>query len=390
MGLFQKIFSKPEQTGPVLQAPVFQMLTAYQPQFISSPSSPYECETIRAAVNARATHISKLSVEFLGAAKPKLKTLAKNRPNSFQTWSQFLYRLSTILDMQNTAFIAPIYGEFGEVIGFYPLLPSSCEIVEYRGEQWLRYNFANGKRGAIQIKDVGTMVRMQYEDDYFGSSNKALSDTMDIIGLQKLGLQEAVKNSNSFRFSAQTSNFSKMKDMTKEAKNFNEENFQNEETSGGILLFPNTWNNIQQLNSHPVTIDTEQSKEVRERIYSYYGVNEEVVQNKTIGDAWSAFYEGAIEPFAIQFSEVMTQMLYTLREQTEGNRVIATANRLQYMSNSDKLQVSSEMADRGLMTRNEIREIWNLAPVPGGDTFIIRGEYYNLSEGGKKEDGNEE
>ena len=390
MGLFQKIFSKPEQTGPVLQAPVFQMLTAYQPQFISSPSSPYECETIRAAVNARATHISKLSVEFLGSAKPKLKTLAKNRPNGFQTWSQFLYRLSTILDMQNTAFIAPIYGEFGEVTGFYPLLPSSCELVEYRGEQWLRYNFANGKRGAIQMKDVGTMVRMQYEDDYFGSSNKALSDTMDIIGLQKLGLQEAVKNSNSFRFMAQTSNFSKMKDMTKEAKNFNEENFQNEETSGGILLFPNTWNNIQQLNSHPVTIDPEQTKEIRERIYSYYGVNEDIVQNKCIGDAWSAFYEGAIEPFAIQFSEVMTQMLYTLREQTEGNRVIATANRLQYMSNSDKLQVSSEMADRGLMTRNEIREIWNLAPVPGGDTFIIRGEYYNLSEGGKKEDGSEE
>ena len=56
---------------------------------------------------------------------------------------------------------------------------------------------------------------------------------------------------------------------------------------------------------------------------------------------------------------------------------MATANRLQYLSNADKLNVSSQMLDRGIMTINDVREIWNMPPVDGGDVRVIRGEYYN-------------
>jgi len=106
-----------------------------------------------------------------------------------------------------------------------------------------------------------------------------------------------------------------------------------------------------------------------------------------VGDSWAAFYEGAIEPFAIQFSEVMTKMLFTFRERSQGNYVIASANRLQYMSNADKLAVAEKMADRGLMTRNELREIFNLAPLKDdiGNTIPARGEYYNV--GGDENNG---
>jgi hypothetical protein len=74
-------------------------------------------------------------------------------------------------------------------------------------------------------------------------------------------------------------------------------------------------------------------------------------------------------------------MLYTERERRVGNRVFFTANRLQYMSNADKLSAISQMADRGLMTRNELREILNLAPLPEpfGDQIPARGEYYDVT-----------
>ena len=85
----------------------------------------------------------------------------------------------------------------------------------------------------------------------------------------------------------------------------------------------------------------------------------------------------------------MTKMLFTLREQSQGNNVTATANRLQYMSNSDKLNVSSQLLDRGIMSINDVRDIWNLPPVEGGDARIIRGEYYNADEKvGEDEQGN--
>ena len=86
-------------------------------------------------------------------------------------------------------------------------------------------------------------------------------------------------------------------------------------------------------------------------------------------------------------------MLFTFREQTQGSRVMATANRLQYMSNNDKLNVSAQLLDRGIMSINDVRDIWNLPPVEGGDERIIRGEYYNanekISEEGNNDEGNQ-
>ena len=89
-----------------------------------------------------------------------------------------------------------------------------------------------------------------------------------------------------------------------------------------------------------------------------------------------------METFGIQLSEVLTRMLFSQRERELGSSVMATANRLQYMSNKDKLEVSAQMADRGLMTRNEIREIWNLPPLPDaiGNQLPVRGEYYNVGD----------
>ena len=109
-----------------------------------------------------------------------------------------------------------------------------------------------------------------------------------------------------------------------------------------------------------------------------------MLQNKAYGDKWNAFYEGAIEPFAIQFSDVSNKMIFTERERASGSFLMATANRLQYMSNTEKLNVSSQMADRGIMNRDEIREIWNLPPLPNGQgqAYTIRGEYYLLGSDG--------
>ena len=121
-------------------------------------------------------------------------------------------------------------------------------------------------------------------------------------------------------------------------------------------------------------------KEIRANVFEYFGVNEDVLQNKFNSDTWAAFYEGAIEPWAIQFSEVMTRMLFTFREQTIGNMVMLTANRLQYMTNADKLNVSAQMLDRGIMSINEVREIWNLTEVENGDERMIRAEYVNASD----------
>lgn len=281
MGLFDRIFGG-RATRPRRDNGYFQTFTAYRPTFYSWDGQLYESELVRAAVDARARHISKLQVTVQGAAKPRLQTRLRLAPNEFMTWSQFLYRVSTILDMQNTAFIVPVFDTFGDIVGIYPILPSLCELVNVDGDPWIRYRFNNGKTAAIALDECGVLTKHQYTDDFFGSNNSALNDTMRLINIQTQAVNEAVKNSNTFRFMARMTNFAKAEDIAKERRRFNRENLQ--DSDGGLLLFPNTFDNIQKIESKPYTVDAAQLELIRTNVFNYYGVNLKILQNASYGD----------------------------------------------------------------------------------------------------------
>lgn len=378
--LFLKNRPKVNEKNQSIQA--FKMFNGYEPKFTSFGGDIYESELIRAAINAIATNISKLKFEIKGSAKPALQTNLMKGPNEIQSWSQFLYRLATILYVHNTAFIIPVYDKYGEPSGVFCPLPSRTTIQQYGKTPYLVYEFGFGEKAAIELEYCGIMTRFQYRSDFFGENNEALLPTMDLIHIQNQGIQEGVKSAATYRFFAQVNNFTKPEDLAKERMKFSEENFSKDSNAGGLLLFPNTYTNINQIKSSPYTIAADEMKLIEQNVYQYFMVNEDVLQNKAFGDAWSAFYEGAIEPFAIQFSEVMTKMMFTKNEQGRGNVVMLTSNRLQYMTNKDKLEVSAQLADRGIMNRDEVREIWNLPPLPDGEgqAYIIRGEYYNATD----------
>lgn len=379
MGLFDFLFKKaPEPDGKY--EGIIRMLTGYEPRFTSWNGSIYESDLIRASIHALATHTSKLKVETFGSARPALQNKLKHGPNQFQTWSQFQYRLRTIFEIHNTAFIVPVYDEYGEPSGVFTPLPTRCEAVQYNGTPYLRYEFSSGEKAAIEMAYCGIMTKFQYKSDFFGETNHALDETMDLIHIQAQGIEEGVKSAATYRFMAQLNNFAKAEDLAKERQRFTEENFSKDAKGGGLLLFPSTYQNVKQVDVKPWVVDADQMKVINESVFEYFGTNEEVLTNQVFGDKWAAFYEGAIEPFAIQESEVMTKMFFTLREQSQGNSVMVTSNRLQYLSNSEKLNVSSQLLDRGIMSINDVREIWNLPPVDGGDVRIIRGEYWNADE----------
>lgn len=385
MGLFDYIFrpNKAKESQKALHDATgyFKTLTAYEPVFTSWSGAIYESELVRAAIDARARHISKLKVAFEGSANPRLQAKMRLAPNKFQTYSQFLYRISTILDNTNNCVITPIFDDNMVITGYMPVLPHKCKLIEYKDEPWIRYEFSNKKVGAVKLSECALLTKFQYKSDFFGESNHALDETMDLMHIQKQAIKLAVKNSATYRFMARLDNFALSTDLKKERERFVENNMADGD-KGGLLLFPNTYSDIKQINQSAYTVDAAQREAIENNVHDYFGVNREILQNKAKAEELDAFFEGCIEPFAIQFSEAMTMAMFSERERAQGSKVIANANRLQYMSTTQKVQMTKELMDRGALMIDEARELFNLPPLPdgAGQMIPIRGEYYGVGD----------
>lgn len=377
LGVFETIFKKPRQIQEVKG--YFKMLDGYTPVFTSYDGGIYEQELTRAAIHAFATHCSKLLPEVLGATYQNLDIILKTKPNPYMSTSQFLYRIATILSVINTCYIVPIEDKFGRITGFYPLTPSSTSVIDVNGIPYLKYSFGSGQSACIEYSKVGILTNFQFKNDFKGESNEVLRPTLEMMHAQSQGVIEGVKNSASIRFMAKVNNFLKREDIKKTQEEFAETNLSSSNTTG-VMLFGNQFSDVQQIQSKPYLIDAEQLKLIQENVCNYFGCNLDILQNKAIGDSWSAYYEGKIEPFAIQLSQALSNMVYDISQLSQGEQIILTANRLQYMTNADKLQVSTQMFDRGLLNRNEIMDIWNMAHVEGGEKYYIRREYIEVNK----------
>lgn len=376
MGAFTKLFGKIKANR--LLGGYFALLDGYTPVFSTYDGGVYEMELTRACIHTFATHCSKLQPQVTGPDSRGIQALLDSKPNMFMTGAQFLYKVATIYETNNTCFIVPVLDQFDRIVGYYPVIPDQTELREHGGEPYLVYTFGTGEKAAIELSRVGIISKYLYRSDLLGEDNSALGPTMQLLATQNKGIEEGIRNSASFRFMATINNFSRGKDLAKERQTWVDENLGPD--AGGLALFPNTYTNVQQIQSAAKIVEPEQMQVIENRVYTYFGTNADVLLNKAVGDAWSAYYEGKIEPFAIQLSQAMTGMTYTQNERTRGNALVWSANRLQYMTNADKLQVSSQMFDRGILSTNDVMDIWNLPHVEDGDKRYIRKEYTEISQ----------
>lgn len=383
MGLLEKIF-KPRYTGSATSVdPYFKLLSGYTPVFTSRGGGMYEMELTNAAIHAIATACSKLKPEVVGTAKPHLRPLLELQPNQFMDTSKFLYRLATILHMDTVAFVVPSFdlynGKEERVTSLWSVLPNSADIRDVNGVPWLHYQFGLGQQSSLELDRVGILTTRQYRSDIWGDGNGAVDSTLDLLTLQQQGQSNAIETSAVIRFLAKLAGSIRPEDREKERAQFAKENLSAENTSG-VMLIDSKYEEVKQLDYKPYVIDAEQMRLIKDNVYSYFGVNEAILQNSYDEDTWNAFYEGKVEPFALQLGLVLTSLLFTPNERAHGNRIVLSANRLQYANNTSKLNVTTQLVDRGLLTMNQALEIWNLPGIgPEGDRRIIRGEYIDVA-----------
>lgn len=384
MGLFSKLF--PRQAVNEVTGNYFETLQGYRPVFRTFRGGIYEAELCRACIHTFASHASKLKPIVSGARKDLAKTL-ETEPNPWMDTTKFIYKIATILENESTVFIVPLYDDYYQkIIGYYPVQPLQAEVIEDGGTTYVVFRFINGKRAAIPFDEVGIVNKFFYKDAFFGETNDILTDTIGVMETQKQGISEGIKQSAMIRFLAKLTGTAKDKTIEEERARWRKYNLA-ASNNNGVAYVDGKYEDIKQIESKPYLVDADQIKAIQENVFNYFGCNKEILQNNFNSQQWAAYYEGKVEPFALQLSLVMTNMTFTSEQKTRKNEIQFTSNRLQYASADEKLKVSTDLIDRGVLSRNEVREIFNLEPIEGGDEYVIRAEYINAKKNEGDEDG---
>ena len=155
---------------------------------------------------------------------------------------------------------------------------------------------------------------------------------------------------------------------------------------------------FQQLTSDVETFDSGQMNFARDNIYKHFGLNEKIIKGLYTEDEYQAFYEGVVEPFAIDLAQELTHKLFTSRERGFGNEIILESNRLSYMTIASKCKLAAAMIPAGAIKRNEIRELFGYAGLPGkeGEEIVVSLNYVKSTDqsayqvGGKSDKDDEE
>ena len=128
-------------------------------------------------------------------------------------------------------------------------------------------------------------------------------------------------------------------------------------------------------------VDDKQAAAIRESVFDYFGMSAAILHNDYTSDEWSAYYEGKIEPFAIEAGLVHTNMTFSQAEISRGKEIRFTVNRLQHMTMADKLSTVTQLFDRGMMNMDEGREVFQLPALDTEDSrrYYIRRDYAEVN-----------
>lgn len=401
--IWDKIFGKePKQLKNETQ---FKFMNGYMPVFTTVGEDPYDSDIVRSAIHVIASNAAKLKAKHIRRLNNDVQHVNGNieklltiRPNEFMNAYDFFYKVVTQLYGKNNCFIYIRWDPItGEPSGFYPVDMSSMELVEVEDEIFVKFQFLNGKRLTAPYSDFIHLRRFYNGNDMFGESNaKALMPTLDMIHTTDEGIKNAVKSSAFLRGLIKfTNSMLKTEDLRKQRDEFVND-YMDVSNNGGIAALDAKADYIE-LKNDPKMVDDKQMGVIEEKVYKYFGVNKNIIMSDYTEDQWNAFYENVIEPLAIQLSLEFSSKLFTDRERDHGNEIVFEANRLQYASNTTKVNMIRDIAPLGILSKNEAREIFNLSPIENGEEFIqtlnvvnaAKADQYQLGEKGKSSEGGE-
>lgn len=364
-------------------APIFAFRGEYQ-----GSSDLYESDVVGSIAHCIASNLGKLTPQVIrrDAAGLTIKDDYLAKLLSLR-WSQEitpfdgLYKMASDLVYRSNAFAIVFYNaDFTRVQSIVPVTVKSFRIWEEDNNIFFRFVWDyNGEEYTLPYQSVIHLKARYDRKRFIGTSPESqLKTTLELLDTTGESLRNAVNNSANLKGYLKYNNFADDEELKAKVREF-QEAYMNAANDGGIAGLDNSME-FHEITQHTNAIPVTQSSFLRENIYRYYNVNEKILNSTYNESEWNAFYEAVIEPIALQLSLEFTYKLLSERERGFGNKIIFTANRLQYATLQTRVNLGSQLFDRGIITINEYRELMYYEPIEDGDVRMVSLNYVKADE----------
>lgn len=347
-----------------------------------------ENEIVGAIANAVASNVAKLTPQVIRKTSAgttikndKLSRLLEIRPNAENSTYDFLYKMASDLVYTSNAFAVVFFNDdCSEITSIQPITVTSHRIFEVDGVLYFKFIWEYDKKSYTVPYQFVIHIKGRYNRKRFlGTPPDAeLQNSTELLNVTYSGIKNVIRNSASLRGYLKYNNFIDEEELRQKVSEF-QSAYMSSDNEGGIAGLDNTLD-FHEITQKPPAIPITQVNFFRENIYRYYGVNEKILNSTYTEAEWNSFYEGVIEPIAIQLSLEFTYKLFTEGERSFGNKIVFTTNRLQYATLQTRNAVAKDLFDRGIITINEYREFMYLPQTEDGDVRMISLNYVKVDE----------
>jgi len=319
----------------------------------------------RNAGKLKGSHIVRYHDQGRTAGDAHLNRLLQVRPNQLMSSYDFIYNMVTKLFLYNNSFAYIDRDDRGNVVGFYPIGAVHVDIVsDLAGRLFCSFSLKDGTKVHLPYCDI-IHLRRFFKDDLLGADNSAIAPGLELAQTQNDGIIAGIKSGASIRGILKFTQLLSPEKLKKEKEAFVADYLQIG-NDGGVVAVDEKMT-YEPIESKPVILNADQAKAIRDKIFDYVGTSEAIVSSSYTEDQFSAFYESTVEPIATALSQEMTAKVFTERELSFGNEIIFESGRLQFTSNSTKVNLIAQLMPMGLLTINQALEILNLPAVTDGD-----------------------
>lgn len=315
-------------------------------------------------------------------------------PNEMETYHDFMHKAMYMLFVNNNVYIAPKW-ENNRLKALYILTPTNVTFLrDPAGRMGLKLEFGNGYS---QIVPYQSLIHLRWNfgaNEFLGGGQdgtadyetlcKAMGFNKQIDELLKSALSSSQRVVGILKYKTMLSD-QKMKDGFQELVDR-----LNSSNSG--ILTTDISADYQPVERRPIVLDPQIVKMLNQRVLQYFGVPENILDGSANNTQRNAFYNSCIAPFAVMIGDAFSKGLFSDRERAGyGNRIYLEPDILEWSSISERIEISDQLGNAGLLLDNERRRLFGFKALPeleGRRTISLNyidatvGEQYRLIKAG--------